>query len=70
MKWRAVEPKRSCWSSELATATEVERQVFENSKIVMLVVRDAEGRCWQYCDFEGATTRAWQVEEVRECPSL
>jgi phage portal protein BeeE len=29
------------------------------------IVRDAEGRCWRYCTFDGAT-RALQVEEVRE----
>lgn len=51
-------------------AGEVDRQVFENSKVVMLVVRDAEGKFWRYCDFEEATTRALQVEEVLECPSL
>ena len=61
--WKAVEPKRSCWAAELATATEVDRQVFPNIEVVMLVVRDAEGRCWRYCTFEEAT-RALEVEEV------
>ena len=63
MKWQAVEPKRSCWVTELALAGEVDRQGFEDTKVMTLVVRDAESRYWRYCTFDGAT-RAMQVEEV------